>query len=128
MSASAYRFCHEAAKTTDHFFTGFPSYWNVVALYLYVFGTGPLVAAIITGTLAAFVFSPLRFVYPSRTPTLRPLTLTLGVIWGVMAVALIAALPERRTGLAALSLFYPLYYTLLSFYLHHREGRAVRAR
>ena len=23
------------AKTDDHFFTGFPSYWNIVALYLY---------------------------------------------------------------------------------------------
>ena len=34
--ASGYGFCQTAAKTKDHFFTGFPSYWNIVVLYLYV--------------------------------------------------------------------------------------------
>ena len=39
--ASAYGFCQAAAKTPDFFFTGFPSYWNIVALYLYA-GQTPL--------------------------------------------------------------------------------------
>ena len=34
--ASAYGFCQAAAKTPDFFFTGFPSYWNIVAFYLYL--------------------------------------------------------------------------------------------
>src|SRR6266850_632778 len=34
--ASAYGFCQVAAKTADGYFLGFPSYWNVVAFYLYV--------------------------------------------------------------------------------------------
>ena len=34
--SSAYGFASADAKTDDHFFTGFPSYWNIVALYLYV--------------------------------------------------------------------------------------------
>ena len=34
--SSAYGFCQDAAKTPDHFFTGFPSYWNIVVFYLYV--------------------------------------------------------------------------------------------
>src|SRR5919202_3952342 len=29
--ASSYQFCRVDAKTHDHFFLGFPSYWNVVA-------------------------------------------------------------------------------------------------
>ena len=29
--SSAYGFNRDDAKTSDHFFTGFPSYWNVVA-------------------------------------------------------------------------------------------------
>ncbi len=33
--SSAYGFAFSDAKTGDHFFTGFPSYWNIVALYLY---------------------------------------------------------------------------------------------
>src|SRR5438093_12007862 len=34
--ASAYGFARVNAKTADGFFLGFPSYWNVVAFYLYV--------------------------------------------------------------------------------------------
>ena len=45
--ASAYGFGQTDAKvvTTDHFFTGFPSYWNIVALYLYVLRLPPVVNA-----------------------------------------------------------------------------------
>ncbi len=32
--ASSYQFCRVDAKTDDHFFLGFPSYWNVVAFYV----------------------------------------------------------------------------------------------
>jgi phosphatidylcholine synthase len=32
--SSAYGFCQTNAKTPDHYFLGFPSYWNLVAFYL----------------------------------------------------------------------------------------------
>ena len=35
--ASSYQFCRVDAKTDDHFFLGFPSYWNIVAFYVIVF-------------------------------------------------------------------------------------------
>src|ERR671911_1246224 len=38
--ASSYQFCRVDAKTDDHFFLGFPSYWNVVAFYVVVLGLG----------------------------------------------------------------------------------------
>ena len=34
--ASVYGFCQVQAKTDDGYFLGFPSLWNLVALYLYV--------------------------------------------------------------------------------------------
>src|SRR4051812_1268765 len=34
--ASAYGFCQVSIKTDDGFFLGFPSLWNIVAVYLYV--------------------------------------------------------------------------------------------
>ena len=34
--ASAYGFSQVNAKTPDGFFLGFPSYWNIIAFYLYV--------------------------------------------------------------------------------------------
>jgi phosphatidylcholine synthase len=118
--ASAYRFCHADAKTADHFFTGFPSYWNIVALYFYVFQLDPTVCALATLVLAALVFAPLRFLYPSRMTWLRAPTIGLGVVWGAAVALVLLRLPERAVGLATLSLAYPLYYTLLSFWVQGR--------
>ena len=118
--ASAYRFCHADAKTADHFFTGFPSYWNIIAFYLYVFDTGPLIGGWVIGILALLVFAPLRFVYPSRTVFLRPLTVVLGLLWSAICLWMLVDLPAPSPMLAAISVFYPIYYTALSFYLQVR--------
>jgi phosphatidylcholine synthase len=118
--ASAYRFCHADAKTADHYFTGFPSYWNIVALYLYVFAVGPDACAALTFFLAAMVFAPLRFLYPSRMAWMRASTVGLGLVWAVAVAAILVLLPERATTLAAISLAYPAYYTLLSVYAQLR--------
>ena len=40
--ASSYQFCRVDAKTEDHFFLGFPSYWNVVAFYAIALDLGPV--------------------------------------------------------------------------------------
>lgn len=118
--ASAYRFCHSDAKTVDHYFTGFPSYWNVVALYLYVYRATPVASATLTLVLAVLVFAPLRFLYPSRMTWMRAVTIGLGIVWAVAVAAILLLLPERATTLATLSLAYPAYYTLLSFYAQLR--------
>ena len=39
--ASAYGFCQAQAKTDDNYFLGFPSYWNIAALYLYLLRVPP---------------------------------------------------------------------------------------
>jgi phosphatidylcholine synthase len=121
--ASAYGFGQADAKvaTTDHFFTGFPSYWNIVALYLYVFRLPPAANAVILTVLAVLVFVPIRYVYPSRTKTLMVPTLVLGVIWGILTIAVVWRLPATDGPWAALSLVFPAYYTILSLYLHSRN-------
>ena len=70
--SSAYGFAHDAAKVEagDHFFTGFPSYWNIVVAYLYILQLPQITNAIILVSLAVLVFVPLRYIYPSRTRTL----------------------------------------------------------
>ncbi len=45
--SSAYGFNRHDAKTGDHFFTGFPSYWNVVVFYLLLAGLPQMVNAAI---------------------------------------------------------------------------------
>src|SRR5690242_21242475 len=66
--SSAYGFSSTDAKTTDHFFTGFPSYWNIVALYLFAARLHPGINASILLGLSALVFVRIGYVYPSRTP------------------------------------------------------------
>jgi len=121
--ASAYGFSRDDAKTADHFFTGFPSYWNIVALYLVATNTGPWVNAAILITLVALVFVPIGYVYPSRTPALRKTTVGLGMLWGLAALAIIWQLPSPPPALVYGSLLFPIYYTVLSLALHARRGR-----
>ena len=115
--SSALGFNREKAKTSDHFFTGFPSYWNVVAFYLMVAGWSGAMNAAFLLILAAFVFVPIRFVYPSRTVAWRPVTMLLGILWGVLLLVMLWDYPEVPRFVFWASLVYPAYYVALSLYL-----------
>ena len=119
--ASAYGFCQREAKTADHFFLGFPSYWNLVAFYLYVMQTPRWVNGFTIITLSFLVFIPIRYVYPSRSPFLRWLTNGLGVLWGIAVALIIYWLPEPPRALVFASLAFPAYYMVLSFWLEYRR-------
>jgi phosphatidylcholine synthase len=124
--ASAYGFSQTAAKihTTDYFFTGFPSYWNLVALYLFLLRFTPEVNAAILLVFAVLVFVPIRYVYPSRTATLSTLTNTLGVLWAVLTMWIVWRLPALEGPWAWVSLLFPIYYFILSAYLDLCSRRA----
>jgi phosphatidylcholine synthase len=122
--ASAYGFAQTDAKTEDHFFVGFPSYWNVVAIYLWTLATSPVTGTVVVVGLSAAVFIPLKYLYPSRMPAFR---LETNVAAGVWLIVLAAALafPEARWRGAALllSLAFPAYYLAVSFWLGGRLRR-----
>jgi phosphatidylcholine synthase len=120
--ASAYGFCRTDAKTADHYFTGFPSYWNIVAFYLYALGWPPALNAAVVIALSIAVFVPIRYVYPSRTTTLRALTVGLGLAWGAFVLYALAHLDTVPRPLVAISLAYPAYYVLLSLALQARRS------
>ncbi len=105
--ASAYGFSRDAAKTDDHFFTGFPSYWNVVVMYFYLMGVAPETALWITLVLAAAVFVPIRYIYPSRTRTLRPVTLAVLACW-LLAISWLGVRPDPDPRLVWLTLLGPV--------------------
>lgn len=125
--SSAYGFSHADAKTDDHYFTGFPSYWNVVVLYLYAAGWPQMVNAAILIILSVLVFVPIRYVYPTRTPTLRALTLALSGVWAVSLVALIVQAPHVSQALLWASMMFPVYYFVLSLALTARRRSAQAA-
>jgi phosphatidylcholine synthase len=121
--SSLYGFVSADAKTPDQFFTGFPSYWNIVVLYLVVFGIPPLYNTIILLALAALVFVRTAYIYPTRTTRWRTFTVTMCALWGVLILILILGLPSPPRSLAWLSLFFPIYYMLASVILHRRRSK-----
>lgn len=121
--SSAYGFNRSDAKTPDHFFTGFPSYWNVVVFYMLVLRLPPVVNGVILLALAMLVFVPIRYVYPSRTPILAWPTNVLGVVWGVLMLVMLWQYPAVSRPVLLGSFAFPAYYVALSLALHVRRTR-----
>lgn len=128
MVASAYGFSRVDAKTEDNYFRGFPSYWNLAALYLYCLGFAPMLNAAIVALLALMVFVPIKYIYPNRTEPMRPLTLTLAAIWAVATAAMLPMLPAHSDILLYTSLAFVVYYFVMSFALHAHPTRVAARR
>ncbi len=138
--ASAYGFCQIPAKTIDGYFVGFPSYWNIVAFYLYVLQIAPWLAAATVLVLSLLTFVPSYYVYPSRGATLSKTTNFLGGVWAMLLVWMLWDLPKEELSptvtipkydrtLAVVSLFYPAYYLAISWAITLRRwsrGRGAR--
>jgi phosphatidylcholine synthase len=118
--SSAYGFSRTDAKTAEAF-TGFPSYWNIVVFYLAALGWPRWLNAAVVAALAALVFVRIGYVYPSKTRVLRRTTISLGVLWGLALVWLIARYPAVPLGWCVTSLAFPLYYVALSLVLDVRR-------
>ncbi len=115
--ASSYQFCRVDAKTDDHFFLGFPSYWNVAAFYVVVLGLGQVTTGLVLIACTILVFIPVRYIYPSRTVAFRRLNLALTAGWLTAYGALLLQMPDPHPVLVGLSLAYLGYYGTLSLYL-----------
>jgi phosphatidylcholine synthase len=122
--ASGYQFCQESAKT-DESFVGFPSYWNLVLLYLLVLQPSPAVTAGLLVALSVMVFVPFHYLYPSKTRMWKPFTVATGLIWfaACLAVGLNLDAPWAPS-VALASLSYIGYYIVMSVLLHLRITRA----
>ena len=115
--ASSYQFCRVDAKTDDHFFLGFPSYFNVVTFYAIVFEPGSATLASVLVVCSLLVFVPIRYVYPTRTVAFRRLSLALTGLWLISYAAILLQMPEPDALLLGFSILYLFYYFGLSFYL-----------
>jgi phosphatidylcholine synthase len=125
--ASCYQFCRVDAKTSDHFFLGWPSYWNVLAFYIIVLDLSDGMAAATLLVFAVLVFVPIRYLYPSRMRKLQAVTLAFTVVWLVTYAVLVVQLPDPNPWVVAVSLAYMAYYWGLSIWLTARGGGARRA-
>ncbi|WP_345477207.1 CDP-alcohol phosphatidyltransferase family protein [Nesterenkonia rhizosphaerae] len=121
--ASCYQFCRTDAKTDDHFFVGFPSYWNIAAFYLIVLGASTAATTTTLLVLAVLVFIPVKYVYPSRTEAAWWLTMTLTALWLVLYAVILIQYPSPNLWLIGLSGVYVLYYAALSLRLTLNQRR-----
>ena len=88
LSAALY-FASNTMKTDDYWFRGFPAVWNLVVFLILVFNPPAIIATVAVIGLALAQASNFTFVHPVRVKMLRPLTLTLLVVWsgaGILAI------------------------------------------
>jgi phosphatidylcholine synthase len=126
--ASAYGFAQVNAKTADDFFLGWPSYWNVLALYVWLLAMTPAEATAWIALFSALVLVPLKYVYPSKLRRCRAAAVAGGTLWvWVMAFAVWFPETAARWHVVELSLAYPAFYVALSAWLgdwRHAWSRA----
>lgn len=132
--ASVYGFCQTSAKTEDGFFLGFPSYWNVMAFYLYFLRPPGALAVALLLLFAGLTFVPFRYLYPSLPGRLNRIFILLGVVWVALVLWMLGAAWAAPTDrelvrqIAIGSLFYPVYYLLASWWISLRVWRRRRPR
>ncbi len=116
--ASSYQFCRVDAKTDDHFFLGFPSYFNVVVFYALVFDLSVGAVAAVILVCSALVFVPVRYVYPTRTAAFRGLSLLMTALWLASYAIILLQMPNPEPLVLGFSVLYLVYYLGLSLHLN----------
>ena len=119
---STYQFSQADAKTPDHFFKGFPCYWNFVIFYMFIFDTSAITNATILSVLCVMVFVPIKYVYPSRldylteSMRLKVLMHSCSVLYGISSTLILWDYPNNNSVWLSISLGYVMIYLMLSIY------------
>jgi phosphatidylcholine synthase len=134
--ASAYGFCQTTAKTEDGYFLGFPSFWNVIAFYLYLLQPPAWLTLTLLLFFAFLTFVPARYLYPTHRGRLNRWTNWFGAAWALLLIWILWGMPTIQLDgdnvdaitrvLALISLVFPAYYLLVSWWISLRIF--VRAR
>ena len=134
--ASVYGFCQTTAKTDDGYFLGFPSFWNVIAFYLYLLQPAAWFTLAVLLFFALMTFVPARYLYPTHRGRLNRWTNWFGAVWALLLIRILWGMPIAKLDegnidgltriLVLISLIFPAYYLLVSWGLTLRI--VVRAR
>ena len=122
---SAYGFCQKAAKTDDGFFTGFPNFWNIVILYLFIFHLSPTVNALILFFFAILMLAPFKYITHHTARFHRP-TMAMLSLFAVALLLIGITIPDTPAWLTVLSLLGPIYYLGMSAYLQFSMSNSPR--
>ena len=99
--------------------------WNFVVFYLFVLRLSPLWNVVIIGVFCCLHFTPIDFIYPTRTIRLKKLTFALVLLLAVVNLIILIQQPLRNSVLLAVSLLiigYLMAISLYQTYLTHNRG------
>jgi phosphatidylcholine synthase len=126
--ASVYGFSQSDAKTSgaklsgaggsgseEYFFVGFPSYWNVVAIYLYWLRPPVWITLALIIGLSLLTFVPSLYLYTSRGGAFSRLTNLLCAAWGVILALIVAGAFDNPKPFVWVSAAFPIYYFVASW-------------
>ncbi len=121
--ASAYGFAQVNVKSADGFFIGFPSYWNIVAYYLYTLSAPVPVSVALITICSVLTFVPTVYLYATRG---GPFAKTINVgsaLWFVSLALVLFGPEEYRRMVAIVSLTFPVLYLSLSAWVNFTRTR-----
>jgi phosphatidylcholine synthase len=120
--SSAYQFAQTDAKTADHFFKGFPCYWNIIVFYLFILNSAPITNAAILLILCVLVFVPVKYVYPTRMENvskarwLRVMLMLASTLFGASCLWLLWIYPKVDQIPLGYSVIFAALYVGISLY------------
>ena len=112
--AAAYGFSQVNVKTVDGFFLGFPSYWNIVAYYLFVLPPPAWVSVAVIVTCSVLTFVPTPYIYATRGGPFAKLINIGSTAWFISLGLVLYGPEEYRRVIAVTSLAFPVMYMTLS--------------
>ncbi|PYE88246.1 phosphatidylcholine synthase [Phyllobacterium leguminum] len=86
---SAIYYADTGMKTKENFFKGFPVVWNMLVFTLFIIRPGEWIAFATVVVSAILSFVPIHFLHPVRVVRLRPLNLTIFLLWCALGVTAI---------------------------------------
>lgn len=121
-----YAYGQKEMKTADNYFLGFPTYWNIVAIYFYLIPVSSFVAAFILAVLTIMCFIPTRYLYPSKNSMYGKFFTYAGLLW-MLGLFIALSNPAKFHFLAMITFIYPAIYLALSLYTDYKV-RSVNTR
>lgn len=109
-------FARTDQETEDHWFNGFPAAWNIVVPTLLILDASTAAKQLVILFLCGLSLSKVQFPHIVRVSKLRPITLTIAVVYFTALTWLSAQYPVGPTWLEPILVIAPLYIVALSIW------------
>jgi len=102
--------------------------WNFVVFYIFVLGLSPVLNVVIIAVVCCLHFTPIDFIYPTRTIRFKKLTFSLVLVLAVVNVTILIQHPVRTPALLTVSLVIVGYLMVVSLYQTYLDTVSTTSR